>query len=107
MLMAQYDVYENPNIAQRSAFPFIVVLQNDQLDYQSTRFVMPLARLPHMPLKAPKRLAQTVEVAGEKLFLGAHLCGAIPAQLLRAPVLDLRRDASVLSDALDAVISGV
>ena len=105
--MAQYDVYENPNIAQRSAFPFIVVLQSDQLDYQSTRFVMPLARLPHPPLRIPKRLTQTVEVAGEKLFLSAHLCGAIPARLLRSPVVDLRRDASVLSDALDAVVSGV
>ncbi len=105
--MAQYDVYENPNIAQRAAFPFIVVLQNDQLDYQSTRFVMPLARLPHPPLRIPKRLAQTVEVVGEKLFLSAHLCGAIPARLLRAPVVNLRRDASVLSDALDAVVSGV
>ena len=105
--MAQYDVYENPNIAQRTAFPFIVVLQSDQLDYQSTRLVMPLARLPQKPLRAPKRLAQTVEVAGEKLFLSAHLCGAIPARLLRTPVLDLRREASVLSDALDAVVSGV
>jgi toxin CcdB len=105
--MAQYDVYENPNIAQRSAFPFIVVLQSDQLDYQSTRFVMPLARLPHPPLRTPKRLARTVEVEGEKLFLSPHLCGAIPARLLRSPVVDLRRDASVLSDALDAVVSGV
>jgi toxin CcdB len=105
--MAQYDVYENPNSAQRSAFPFIVVLQSDQLDYQSTRFVMPLARLPHPPLRIPKRFAQTVEVAGEKLFLSAHLCGAIPARLLRSPVVDLKRDASVLSDALDAVVSGV
>lgn len=105
--MAQYDVYENPNSAQRSAFPFIVVLQSDQLDYQSTRFVMPLARLPHPPLRIPKRLAQTVEVAGEKLFLSAHLCGAIPARLLRSPVVDLKRDASVLSDAIDAVVSGV
>lgn len=105
--MAQFDVYENPNIAQRSGFPFVVVLQSDQLDYQSTRFVMPLVRLPRPPLRIPKRLAQTVEVAGEKLFLGAHLCGAIPARLLRTPVMDLRRDASVFSDALDAVVSGV
>ncbi|WP_372828404.1 CcdB family protein [Polaromonas sp.] len=105
--MAQYDVYENPNAAQRPAFPFVVVLQSDQLDYQSTRFVMPLARLPHPPANAPRRLAQTVEVDGERLFLGAHLCAAIPSRLLRLPVMDLRRDAAALSDALDAVVSGV
>jgi len=105
--MAQYDVHANPDAAQRVSIPFVVVLQSDQLDHHSTRFVMPLVRLPHAPAKAPRRLAQTVVVHGEILFLGAHQCAPLPKSLLKAPVASLRHDAAVLCDALDAVISGV
>lgn len=105
--MAQYDAHANPNEAQRRAFPYLVVLQSDQLAHHSTRLVMPLARLPRPPLGAPRRLAQTVDVDGERLYLAAHLCAPFPARLLREPVASLRQDAGVFNDALDAVISGV
>lgn len=105
--VAQYDAYLNPNAAQREAFPYLVVVQSDQLDHYSTRFVMPLARLPRAPKGAPRRLAQTVEVEGERCYLAAHLCAPLPAKLLRKPVASLRGEAGVFRDALDAVISGV
>ena len=105
--MAQYDAYLNPNAVQREAFPYLVVLQSDQLDHYSTRLVMPLARLPRRPANAPRRLAQTVEVEGEHYYLAAHLCAPFPVKLLRKPAASLRHEAGVLRDALDAVISGV
>ncbi|MCM2253015.1 MAG: CcdB family protein [Ramlibacter sp.] len=105
--MAQFDAYVNPNAAQREAFPYLVVLQSDQLDHYSTRFVMPLVRLPRPPADAPRRLAQTVRVGGEPCHLAAHLCAALPAKLLRKPVASLRGEAGVFRDALDAVVSGV
>lgn len=105
--MAQYDVYPNPTLAQREAFPFFVVLQSDQLSHFSTRFVMPLARAVPRPGTLPRRLAQSVEVSGERLLLAPQLCAALPERLLRKPVASLRASAGVLTDALDAVISGV
>ena len=105
--VAQYDAYLNPNAAQREAFPYLVVVQSDQLDHYSTRFIMPLARLPRAPKGAPRRLAQAVEVEGERCYLAVHLCGPLPAKLLRKPVASLRGEAGVFRDALDAVISGV
>jgi len=105
--MAQYSVYTNPNAQQRLAFPWLVDLQSDQLSHYSTRLMMPLARLPGAPPDLPRRLTETVQVAGEHFYLAAHLCAPFPAKLLRRPVASLRRESAVFVDALDAVVSGV
>ena len=105
--MAQYDVYPNPTAAQREAFPYFVVLQSDQLAQFSTRLVMPLARAPVPAGVLPRRLSQTVQVAGERLMLAPQLCAALPERLLRKPVVSLRASAATFTDALDAVLSGV
>ena len=105
--MKQFDVYTNPTAAPRGAFPYFVVLQSDQLSQFSTRVVMNLARV-RLPLgMLPRHLLQTVEVAGEKLFLAPLLSAALPEQLLRKPVQSLKQSATVFADSLDAVLSGV
>jgi toxin CcdB len=105
--MAQYDAYVNPTPAQREAFPYFVVLQHDQLEHLNTRLVMPLARIDPPPRSMPRRLSQSVEVKGERLWLAAHLCATLPTKVLRRPVASLRAGATQFVDALDAVISGV
>lgn len=103
----QFEAFANPNVAQRAAFPYVVVMQSEQLQHHSTRLVMPLARLPHAPESAPRRLAAAVLAAGEALYPAAHLCAALPARLLRQSVGHLRAQSHVLIDALDAVVSGI
>lgn len=105
--MAQFDVFENPNRVQREGFPYLVVMQSDQLDHYSTRLVMPLTRMVNPPALLPRRLTQTVRVSGEALHPAAHLSAALPERLLRGPIASLRSQADVLRDALDAVLSGV
>ena len=105
--MAQFNAYVNPNVAQRVAFPFLVDLQSNQLSAHTTRLVMPLARLPAAPAALPRRLSRTVVVDGEPLYPAAHLCAAVPQQALRGSAIDVRAQADVIRDALDAVISGV
>lgn len=105
--MAQFDVFENPNRVQREGYPYLVTMQSDQLAHYSTRLVMPLARLENTPAMLPRRLTQTVVVAGEALHLAAHLSAPLPERLLRRPVCSLRSQADALCDALDAVMSGV
>jgi toxin CcdB len=104
--VAQFDAYPNPTVGQREAFPYFVVLQNDQFDQFSTRFAMPLARTA-MPPGQPRRLTQSVEVLGERLWLASHLCATLPSRALKKPVASLRASQSLFIDALDAVISGV
>lgn len=103
----QYDVFENPNVGQRAGFPFLVVLQSDQLEPYTTRLVMPLARLAKKPSRLPRRLAQVVDIAGEQLYPAAHLSAAVSVKLLRRPVHSLRDRPEAVRDALDAVLSGV
>jgi toxin CcdB len=105
--MAQFDVYENPNPAQRGGYPYLVVLQSDQLDHYSTRLVMPLARMANLPSMLPRRLTQGVVVGDEALHLAAHLVAPFPERLLGRPVMSLRSHADALRDALEAVVSGV
>ena len=104
---AQFDLFENPNRAQRPGFPYLVVMQNDQSEHYSTRFVMPLARLVKLPAHLPRRLAQTVRIEGELLHPAAHLSASLPRQVLGASIGSLKAQADVLRDALDAVGSGV
>lgn len=105
--MAQFDVYENPTPAARPGFPYLVVLQSDQLGHLPTRLVMPLQRLDRHPGDLPRRLSQTVVIDGERLYLAAHQCAAIPLRVLRKPVASLAGEQGTLRDALDAVVSGI
>ena len=105
--MAQFDVYLNPTPAAREGFPYLVVLQSDQLDHLPTRLVMPLQRLQRVPDGFPRRLSQTVLIEGERLYLAAHQCAAMPARALRKPTCSLAGEQGVLRDALDAVVSGI
>lgn len=105
--MQQFDAFENPNVAQRQAFPYFVVLQSDQLDHLSTRLTMPLARHASMGIRPPRRLSQTVRVNDENLYLAPHLMAAMPRAALQRRVASLRADAALFVDALDAVVSGV
>ncbi|WP_119288088.1 CcdB family protein [Azohydromonas sediminis] len=105
--MAQFDVYANPSPAQREAFPYLVVIQSDQLDRVATRLVMPLARMSVPAAALPRRLSQPVDIGGERLYPAAQLCAPLPARLLREPVASLRHASASLVDALDAVVGGV
>lgn len=105
--MSQFDVYANPNVTQRGAYPYLVVMQSDQLSHHNTRLMMPLARLPRPPAESPRRLSQPVIVDSETLYPAAHLCAALPVRFLRHPVLSLAPQSAVLREALDAVISGL
>ncbi len=105
--MAQFDVYQNPDPAQREGFPYLVVMQSDQLDHYHTRLVMPLARMVRTPAVLPGRLTDRVVVANEPLHLAAHLSAAVPEGLLRRPVASLRSQADILCNALGAVLSGI
>jgi toxin CcdB len=105
--MAQFDVYVNPSATRGQGFPFFVVIQSDQLDHLPTRLVMPLQRLANRPAGVPRRLALTVTIHGEELFLASHQCAPWPAKLLKRPVSNIAMQAGTLRDALDAVISGV
>ena len=105
-VMPQFDVYENPSVAQRVVFPFLVQIQNEQLSIFSTRRVMPLQHLKVVPSALPRRLSQSVLIEGENLYRAAHFVAAIHTKMLGRPVAGLVGETNVILDALDAVVSG-
>jgi toxin CcdB len=105
--VAQFELFANPNPSEREGFPFVVDIQSRQLAHLPTRLVMPLPRLGGVPQGFPRRLAQTVSIDGESLYLAAHQCAALPARLLRQPLRSVAEHQGAIRDALDAVINGV
>ena len=105
--MAQFDLYDNPSALDRSGFPYLVDMQSAQLRHLPTRLVMPLQRLSRSPEGLPRRLGGSVMIEGERMYLAAHQCAAVPARILGKPKLSLASEQHVLRDALDAVVGGV
>jgi toxin CcdB len=105
--MAQWDVYPNPSARVRDLIPYLVDIQSGLLSGLRTRFVVPLAAQAVVPPGLPKRLIPHFEIGGQSLRLVPHEAGVIDATLLRKPVATLRAERSRITDALDAVISGV
>jgi toxin CcdB len=60
-MMAQFDVYANPLLTARHAYPFVVAMQSDITDFANEQIVAPLAPKVALPAIAG-RLAPTVLV---------------------------------------------
>jgi toxin CcdB len=105
--MAQWDVYENPSPRVREEIPYLLDIQSGLLSGLRTRFVVPLAAQAVQPAGLPRRLIPVFAIGGRSLRLVPHEAGVIDATLLRQPVATLRDERSRITDAMDAVISGV
>jgi toxin CcdB len=106
-LMPQRDVYPNPSSRSRNELPYLVDVQSELLSALGTRFVVPLSRQVQVPTGLPRRMTPLFDVQNETLRLVPQEGGAIAAVVLRQPVVSLRPQSRLISDALDAVVSGV
>jgi toxin CcdB len=107
LVMAQYDVYANPNPKSRDAVPYLVDVQSGLLDSLRTRLVMPLSRVGVTAGTLPRRLVPVFTIKGEALALHAHEAAGIDARLLKRAVASVSDRALEIRDALDAVVSGI
>ncbi len=105
--MAQFDIYQNPSLAQRTAYPYMVDIQNDMFASYVTRLTMPLQRFKTAPSNLPLRLRTPLVVGGEALYLAPQLCAAFPVRALGKVVAQVGDQQAIVVDALDAVVSGV
>ena len=106
--VAQWDVYENPSARAREDVPYLIDVQSGLLAGLRTRLVVPLvAQEGDTAPGLPRRLIPSFEIAGRRLRLVPHEAGVIDATLLRSSVTTLRDERHLITDAMDAVISGV
>ncbi|MFG6433665.1 CcdB family protein [Roseateles sp. LYH14W] len=100
--MARFDVYANPVARERRTTPFFLDVQNDFLGSLATRVMIPLRRETEFGTLA-NRLNPLVQVDDEALVLDTAGIGAVPLNLLKRPVVNLRAQRDEITTALDTL----
>lgn len=103
----QFDVYHNPSPRMREEYPFVVDIQSDLLGSLATRMLVPLAISKLASSDVPRSLCPTFQVQGLQLMLLPFEAAPVPKRLLKDEVQTLKRSASEIIAAMDAVVSGI
>ena len=103
--MAQFDVHANQG-QNRSAIPFVVVIQSARFDESRTRLVAAFRSAPPGPLADPT-LTPPFLVAGKRVILDPLQIVALPRASLGRVVASFADDKSsgAIINAIDAVIT--
>jgi toxin CcdB len=105
--MPQFDVYINPSKNTRSAFPYIVDIQNPVISDIATRIVIPLGRIKDFKNEKMQGLTPELNYDGEQLLLLTPQIASIPAKLLKNPVGSLSHFRDEIIAAIDFAIRGI
>ncbi len=105
--MSQFDVYVNPSLSTRKAFPFIVDIQNPLISEIATRIVIPLGKMNYFNSEQMKRLTPVVEYENEKLLLLTPQIASMPTKSLKNPVGSLSHFRDEIISSLDFAITGI
>ena len=100
--MSRFDVYANPDTAERKLIPYFLDVQNDYIDELTTRVVIPLRRESAFGPRA-RGLNPTVLVGADNVVLDTAALGAVPTSELRKPVTNIRQDSAIVQEALDTL----
>ncbi|SDC34740.1 toxin CcdB [Variovorax sp. CF079] len=103
--MARFDVYANPDPADRTTIPFMLDVQNGFLDVLETRVVVPLYIRGRFTTRV-RNLNPELEVAGKAVIMDTASIGAVPISDLRRPVTNLADRQLEIQDALDTLFPG-
>jgi toxin CcdB len=103
--VAQFDVFENPNRAARSTFPYVIVVQSDVSSNNKTMIVAPIA--PRAKAPVADRAVLPVEIDGEPYAVLMYGLAALPIQLRAKPVAQLPDIRDQLPRAIDYVFLGM
>jgi len=100
--MPRFDVYANPDAADRNTIPFMLDVQNDFLAGLDTRVVVPLCVSSRFSARA-QNLNPEFDVAGKAVVMDTASIGAVPMAELRRPVASLAGMRLDIQDALDTL----
>jgi toxin CcdB len=100
--MARFDVYPNPDSAERRFTPYFLDVQNDYISGLQTRVVIPLRCESAFGPRA-RDLHPLVSVGEDRVVLDTAAIGAVPTSELRKPVAQLRDARADVQAALDTL----
>lgn len=100
--MARFDVYANPDSAERKLIPYFLDVQSDFVSGMNTRVVVPLWKSGLFPSPL-EFLNPEFEIAGQRVTMDTPSIGAAPANALRRPVDHLSSHQMAIQNALDMI----
>jgi len=100
--MARFDVFANPDRAERRLTPYFLDVQNDYISGLHTRVVIPLR---HESAFGPRArdLHPLLTVGADRVVADTAALGAVPTADLRQPVTQLREARADIQSALDTL----
>lgn len=98
--MARFAVYGNPGGAG-----YLLDIQADLLSHLNTRVVVPLLPLDIAP-KPARTLNPVFEMEGGSVVMVTQFMAAVPAQVLKSPVLSLENRRNEITAAVDLLFQG-
>jgi len=100
--MARFDVFANPDAAERKFTPYFLDVQNDYIDHLGSRVVIPLRRETAFGPRA-RNLNPLLNVGDDNVVLDTSALGAVPLAELRKTVGNLGDSRAVIQEALDTL----
>jgi len=100
--MPRFDVYANPEVAERKLTPYLMDLQNNHIDHLATRVVVPLRREVAFGPRA-RYLNPMFSIGGDNVVMDTAALGAVPLSELRKPVANLGTHRAEVQEALDTL----
>ena len=100
--MARFDVFNNPDAAERAHTPYFLDVQNDRIDGIESRVVIPLRTEQAFGPRA-RDLNPQLNVGEALLVLDTAALGAVPMNALRRPVMHLSAGRDEVQAALDTL----
>jgi toxin CcdB len=100
--MPRFDVYANPEAAERKLTPYLMDLQNNHIGHLATRAVVPLRREAAFGPRA-RNLNPMFSIGGDNVVMDTAALGAVPLSELRKPVANLGAHRAEVQEALDTL----
>ena len=103
----QFDVFENPSLRTRDAYPYVVDVQSYLLSSLATRMVVPLAETALAATDLPVQLCLLLIVNNKSLMLLPFEAAPLDKRLLKAEITSVRDRSHEIISAMDAVLNSI
>ena len=105
--MARFDVYRNPEPTRSADVPYLLDVQCDMLAGLDSRIVIPLRRVDRFStVGLPRNLAPIFEIERLACFLETPKLAAVPARILKVPLISLVGNSSTIIGAMNFLFQG-
>jgi toxin CcdB len=105
--MSQFHALKNLESDTRQSIPYLMNVQSDLLKHFGTRIVIPLRLKQGAALTPSKYLNPEFKISGDIYILVTQMMIATPLEYLGSSVADFSSESHIITNAIDAVLSGI